>query len=77
MEGVLQLGIDAILVVALVGVAVGWFVSQNAGLPRAFAAPTNLLLIALVGALSVVIVPAGNVAVVTAFGEVQNEQKPQ
>jgi regulator of protease activity HflC (stomatin/prohibitin superfamily) len=76
MEGVLQLGIDAILVVAFIGVAVGWFVSKNAGLRRAFAAATILLLIALVGALSVVIVPAGNVAVVTAFGEVQNETLP-
>jgi regulator of protease activity HflC (stomatin/prohibitin superfamily) len=76
MEATLQLAIDAVLVVALVGVGVGWFRSGNAGLRRAYAASVVLLLFALAAALSAVIVPAGNVAVVTAFGQVQTETLP-
>jgi len=80
---VFQLVIDALLVLGVI-VAAGAFVMsfrntqvvgehENKGIRRAALVGLVFLVIALIGSLSMVIVPAGSVGVVTAFGAVQDE----
>jgi prohibitin 2 len=71
MEPVLQLIVDALLLVALVGAIAVWVLHYHEGVKKAAILASFLLIVALIGSLSTIIVPAGNVGVVTAFGEVQ------
>lgn len=75
MEGILQLLFDAILLVVLVGAAFAWL-TNGGGLRKAAGVAAILAFIGLGGALSAVIIPAGEVGVVTAFGRVEAETLP-
>lgn len=75
MEGLIQLGLDALLLIGFVGAVFAWFTSDPAvGRRKAFGVAAVVLLVAFAGALSAVIVPAGHVAVVMEFGRVQDEE---
>lgn len=68
-----QTVLDVILLLALIGSVVGLIAGEEAAIRKISLAGVVIFLVFLVAALSAVIVPAGNVGVVTAFGQVQNE----
>lgn len=75
MEGWIQLGLDALLLVGFVGAVFLWFTSEpGVGARKAAGTAAILLLFAFAGALSAVIVPAGSVGVVMEFGKVHDEE---
>ena len=71
---ILQLLLDGVFLVLLVGGAFAWFVGERQGVRRASSVAAVLGLIGLLAALSAVIVPAGHVAVVAEFGRVQADE---
>lgn len=73
METIIQLLLDIILIVAFAGALWGYFIGTHAAVKRMAATAAVFLLVALGAALCAVIVPAGNVGVVTAFGQVRAE----
>lgn len=76
LTGLIQPLIDIGLLVALVA-SVGVMVAHSfAGVRKAAGVAAVAFLVLLGGALSAVIVPAGNVGVVTAFGQVQSDTLP-
>ncbi len=76
MDGTAQIVLDAIVLVALVGAIVSVVRSNNAAVRKMGAVASVLLIIGLAALLSAVIVSAGSVGVVTAFGQVQPETLP-
>lgn len=74
MEAVAQFALDAILLVLFVLCVVAWTTRHTGpGVTRAAQVGSVLVLILLAGSLSAVIVPAGNIGVVTAFGKVEDD----
>lgn len=75
MEGLFQLVLDGALLIAFIGAIVVWFThDMESGVRRAAGMAAVVLLVALGGALSAVIVPAGHVGVVQEFGRVSNDE---
>jgi regulator of protease activity HflC (stomatin/prohibitin superfamily) len=76
MEGVYQLVADVVFGLLFVGAISFIFMGEHKGARVIGGVGALVALIALLASLSVIIVPAGNVGVVTAFGAVQNETLP-
>lgn len=76
MEYLIQFGADAIFLVLLIGAVFLFFTHEGKSVRTAAAIGCILFLVMLLGSLSVIIVPAGNVGVVTAFGAVQSDTLP-
>lgn len=70
---ILQIILDAAIFLALVGVVGAVITTQSGAIKKTGSVAIVFLILALVGVLSAVIIPAGSVGVVTAFGAVQNE----
>lgn len=70
---IIQLLLDAILLIAIVAVIFGVLTTQSDRWRKVGLVGVGVLLVALVAALSMVIVPAGNVGIVAEFGNVSSQ----
>lgn len=74
MEFLLQFGLDGILLIGIVVLL--YIVVMHGNFRKVGLLGLGLTALALIISLSIIIVPAGNIGVVTAFGAVQNETLP-